>query len=105
MEVRLFRLVLVISLIFIIVFIPLSVINYVNFRDTSAVMRELFESCQVRNGSACWDYLNNDAVKTQGNRAKLFLAFAIGIPALLVTTFFTGQFVMTGRVRKPLSVQ
>jgi len=105
MEVRLFRLVVVISIISTIVFISLSAINHMNFRDTTAVMRELFESCQARNGSACLDYLSNEAVKTQGNRAKLFLAFAIGIPALLVATFFAGQFVMTGRVRKPQSSQ
>ena len=105
MEMRLFRLIFVISLVSVIVFIPLSAINYINFSDTTSVMREMFQNCQSSNEKDCWHYLNNEAVSTQGNRAIIFFVCAAGIPAFLYIIFFAGQFVITGTVRKPIFEQ
>ncbi|WP_461503808.1 hypothetical protein [Rhodoferax sp.] len=101
MEIRLFRLIIVISLISAIVFGLLSAINYFNFSETTAVMQEMYQICENRMGKNCLDNLNNEAIWTQGNRAEIFIACAIGIPTFLFIIFFAGQFVMTGRMGKP----
>ena len=105
MEIRLFRLVIVISFVFALAFSFLSAINYINFSDTTEVMRELFQSCQSNNGKDCLHHLDNEAVRIQGNRAQIFLACATGIPVFLFLIFFAGQFVITGTVRKPKAKQ